>query len=219
MVDAAFRIPGKSEIYIFSGRHYGRIRITNGNPENSLSAGPTLLTKGWNTLPKVGFGTTDTVVPVPGQENQFYIFFGGRYVKIKLENYDDSFITEGSRTITWGWQSLAQAGFDTVDAAVLVPGTKSEIYFFRGLNYLRMDNSTDKIINKVSPITEGWPSLVQAGFDCVDAIVPSPAGQDLYYVFRGDQFAVIKIDTSRRDTLITPPKPISSAWKPLDGWV
>ncbi|KAJ5779520.1 hypothetical protein N7457_007240 [Penicillium paradoxum] len=219
MVDAACRISGKDEIYIISGRHYGRIRITNGNPENGLSAGPTALSKGWNTLPKVGFGTVDTIVPVPGHDNQLYVFFGGRYIKIKVENYDDTFVVDGAHPITSGFKSLAQAGFDTVDAGLLTPGTKSEMYFFRGLKYVRIDTSTDKIVNKVYPITEGWASLVQAGFDSVDAIVRNPAGQDLYYVFRGDQFAVIKVDSNRKDTLVSPPKPISTAWKALDGWV
>ncbi|KAJ5374868.1 hypothetical protein N7517_006874 [Penicillium concentricum] len=219
MVDAACRIAGKEEIYIFSGRHYGRVRFGQGGPEHKLAAGPTLLSKGWNTLPKMGFGTVDTIVPVPGHENQLYVFFGGRYAKIKLENYDDSFIKEGAMSIASGWKSLVQAGFDTVDAAMLTPGTKNEMYFFNGLNYVRLDNSTDKIVNKVAPIAQGWPSLVQAGFDCVDAIVPSPGGQDLYYVFRGDQFAVIKVDSNRRDTLISPPKAISSEWQALEGWV
>lgn len=219
MVDAACRISGKEEIYIFAGRHYGRVRFNKGGPEHSLAAGPTLLSKGSNTLPKMGFGTVDTVVSVPGQEKQLYIFFGGRYAKIKLENYDDSFVNDGASPITTGWKSLAQAGFDPVDAAMLTPGTRNEMYFFRGLHYVRLDNSTDKIVNKVAPIAEGWPSLVQAGFDRVDAIVASPSGQDHYYVFHGDQFAVIKVDSSRRDTLVSPPKAISSAWQALEGWV
>jgi hypothetical protein len=167
----------------------------------------------------MGFGTVDTVVPVPGHENQLYVFFGGRYAKIKLENYDDSFVNDGALPISSGWKSLVQAGFDTVDAAMLTPGTKNEMYFFNGLNYVRLDNSTDKMINKVAPIAQGWPSLVQAGFDCVDAIVPSLIGHDHYYVFRGDQFAVIKVDNNRRDTLVSPPKSISSAWEALDSWV
>ncbi|KGO73649.1 Hemopexin/matrixin [Penicillium expansum] len=198
MVDAACRIATKEEIYIFAGRHYGRVRFSKGGPEHNLAAGPTLLSKGWNTLPKMGFG---------------------RYAKIKLENYDDSFVSDGARPITSGWKSLAQAGFDTVDAAMLTPGTKNEMYFFRGLHYVRLDNSTDKIVNKVAPIAEGWPSLVQAGFDCVDAIVAVPSGQDLYYVFNGDQFAVIKVDSSRGDTLVSPPKAISSLWQALENWV
>ncbi|KXG52979.1 Hemopexin/matrixin [Penicillium griseofulvum] len=219
MVDAACRIPGKEEICIFSGRHYGRVKFGHEGPEHDLAAGPTLLSKGWNTLPKMGFGTVDTVVPVPGHENQLYVFFGGRYAKIKLENYDDGFANDGALPISSGWKSLVQAGFDTVDAAMLTPGTKNDMYFFNGLNYVRLDNSTDKMVNKVAPIAQGWPSLVQAGFDCVDAIVPSPTGHDHYYVFRGDQFAVIKVDNNRRDTLVSPPKSISSAWKALDSWV
>jgi len=219
MVDAAYHIPGKNEYYIFAGRHYGRVRFAPNNNDKSLVAGPTLISKGWNTLSQEDFGRVDAVVPVPGTENQLYVFFGGRYLKIKLENYDDSFVTEGARSIESGWKSLIQAGFDTVDAAVLVPGTKSEIYFFRGLNYVRVDNATDKIVLKVAPIKGGWTSIAKAGFDAVDAIVPNLNQPGHYYVFRGDKYAVIALDNSRHDTLISGAKPISEGWKPLDGWV
>src|SRR5213595_2615019 len=104
MVDAACRIAGKDEIYIFAGRYYGRLSFSKGSPEHSLATGPTLLSKGWNTLPKMGFGTVDTIVPVPGHEKQLYVFFGGRYAKIKLENYDDTFINDGASPITSGWK-------------------------------------------------------------------------------------------------------------------
>ncbi|KAJ5863809.1 uncharacterized protein N7529_005725 [Penicillium soppii] len=219
MVDAAYRIPGKNEYYIFAGRNYGRVRFTSNSHENSLVAGPTLIRKGWNTMSKVDFGRVDTVVPVPGTENQLYVFFGGRYIKIKLDNYDDSFVTDGVHHIESGWKSLVQAGFDTVDAAVLVPGTKNEIYFFRGLNYVRVDNATDKMARTVTPIKDGWPSIAKAGFDTVDAIVPSLNHEGHFYVFSGDQYAVIALDHNKEDTLVAASKLISDGWKSMDKWV
>jgi hypothetical protein len=219
MVDAAYRIPGKNEYYFFSGRQYGRIRFPQNSSDNSLVAGPTHIRKGWNTLSKAGFGRVDTIVPVPGKENELYVFFGGRFARIKLENYDDSWVNEGARTIENGWKSLVQAGFDTVDAALLAPGTESHIYFFRGMHYVRVDNSTDKMVLNVATIKSGWTSIAKAGFDCVDSIVPVLNQPHHYYVFRGDQFAVISLDNNRNDTLVSGAKLISEAFKPLHDWV
>lgn len=218
MVDAAYRIPGKNEYYIFSGRNYCRLRVSPPNNE-SIAAGPELITEGWETLRKGGFGTIDTVVSVPGYEDQLYVFFGGHYVHIKLENYDDSFVIDGVRSIESGWKSLVQAGFDTVDAALRVPGSHTSIYFFRGLNYVRIDTATDRVTGKVHQIKTGWPSIAKAGFDSVDAIVSVLDQQGHYYVFYGDQYAVIGLDNNGKDTLITTAKQISEGWRSLDGWV
>lgn len=55
-------------------------------------------------------------------------------IQIKLDNYDDSFVIDEVRCIESGWKSLIRVGFDTVDAALRVPGIWTGIYFFRGLN-------------------------------------------------------------------------------------
>lgn len=220
MVDAAYPLPGTSQVYIWSGRQYARIEFTPGGSEERLKAGPKSIRTGWKTFDESDFGRVDTVVSVPGSQDQVYVFFGGRYLKIKIDSYfNDTFVNNGPRTIPAGWKSLERAGFDTVDAAVRVPGTNNQLYFFRGLNYVRVDNSTDEIINGPSPISQGWPSITQAGFDAVDAILPSPTGGDVYYVFRGDKYAKIKVDNSRNDTLFSATKLISSGWTTLDGWV
>ncbi|ODM21111.1 hypothetical protein SI65_04164 [Aspergillus cristatus] len=153
MVDAAYRIPGRDQLYIWSGRQYARIEFNQGTPAQA---------------PQTSASSVDTVVPVPDHKDQLYVFFGGRYLKIKIDdNLNDTSVNSGARTIPSGWKSLEKAGFDTVDAAVVVPGTANQLYFFPGL--------------------EGWPNLVEAGFYGVDAIVESPGGGDVYYVFRGGQ--------------------------------
>lgn len=217
MADAAFRIPGKNEYYVFAGRQYGRVKFAHNSHDNELVTGPTLIRKGWKT--PEGFGRVDTVVPVPGEENHLYAFFGNHYVKVKLDDHTDTFDVKNTSPLKNGWNSLVKAGFDTVDAAMLVPGSKSEIYFFSGLNYVRVDSSTDKLVLEVSPIKSGWPSIAKAGFDSVDTIVPSLRHPGHYYVFYGDQFAVIALDKARHDTLISAARPIGEVWKSLDGWL
>ncbi|CAG8140509.1 unnamed protein product [Penicillium salamii] len=218
MVDAAYRMAGKNEYYIFAGRHYGRVKMTPPDHE-SLVSGPKLITKGWNTLNNSGFGSVNTVVPVPGHDDQLYVFFGGRYVHIRLDKYDDSFVIDGAHSIESGWKALVQTGFDTVDAALKVPGSDTDIYFFRGLHYVRINSSSGKLMGKVTPIKTGWPSIVKAGFDSVDAIVSIIDQPGHYYVFYGSRYAVVRLDNAGHDTLISAAKPISDGWTSLDDWV
>ncbi|CAG7924600.1 unnamed protein product [Penicillium olsonii] len=218
MVDAAYRVPGKNEYYIFAGRHYGRLMMTSPGHDD-IVAGPKMITRGWNTLNKCGFGAVNTVVPVPGHDDQLFVFFGGRYVHIKLDNYDDSFVVDGAQPMESGWKALVHAGFDTVDAALRVPGSDTDIYFFRGLHYVRMNCATGKLTGKVTPIKTGWPSVVKAGFDCVDAMVSVIDRPGHYYVFYGSQYAVIGLDNAGHDTLVSNAKPISEGWMSLDEWV
>lgn len=221
MVDAAYHIPGRKEVYIWSGRQYARINFEPGGTAEHLESGPRSIASGWSTLAKKGFGRVDAVVPVPGQNDQLYVFWGGYYLKIKLDgNLNDTFVNNDARPIRDGWKALEKAGFDTVDAAMVVPGTTNQLYFFRGLNYIRMDNDKDEILNGPSPIPSGWPTLAQSGFDAVDAIFAHPEYDDIFYFFRGDRYARIKVDrTSRDDTIYSAAKPISEGWKTLEGWV
>jgi len=157
--------------------------------------------------------------PGRSQIYQLYVFFGGRYLKIKLDgNLNDTFVNRGSHSILSGRKSLEKADFDAVDAALVVPGTTNQVYFFRDSNYVRVDNFRDEIINGPSLISKGWPSLVEAGFDIVDAIVASPGGGDVYYVFCGVKYVRIKVDSSRGGRLNLSARLISSRWKTLDGW-
>ncbi|BCR89700.1 uncharacterized protein ACHE_50898A [Aspergillus chevalieri] len=164
-------------------RQYSRIEFTPGIPAQA---------------PQTSASLVDTVVPVQGHRDQLYVFFGGRYLEIKIDdNPNDNSVNGGARTIPSGWKSLEKVGFDIVDAAVVVPGNTNQLYFFE---------------------LKGWPNLVEAGFDAINAIVESPSGEDVYYVFCGDKYAKIKIDTSRKDTLNLSTRLISSGWKTLDGW-
>ncbi|OGM45018.1 hypothetical protein ABOM_005759 [Aspergillus bombycis] len=221
MVDAAYHIPGRKSVYIWSGRQYARIDFEPGGTEEHLVSGPRSIASGWTTMAEKGVGRVDAVVPVPGHKDQLYVFFGGKYLKIKLDDkLHDSFVNKDALPISHGWKALAKAGFDTVDAAMLVPGTTTQMYFFRGLNYLRWDNDKDEILNGPSPIKDGWPALAASGFDVVDAVFAHPEYDDVFYFFHGDKYARIKVDrSSRHDSIYSAAKPISAGWKTLDGWV
>jgi hypothetical protein len=164
-VDAALPVPGhESEVYFFSGTRYVRIKFVPGTSEESIVYGPAKIADEWKSLVKAGFETVDAVLPVPGHEGQAYFFSGNQYAKIKF--------TPGTPTeeVTWGptnivgqWKTLNQAGFDTIDAALAVPGHEGQAYFFSGSQYVKVEfvpgTGTEKIVYGPARITHEWKSL------------------------------------------------------------
>ncbi|KNG91509.1 hypothetical protein ANOM_000142 [Aspergillus nomiae NRRL 13137] len=214
MVDAAYRIPGTSMAYIWSGTNYIKVNFTPGKVDSVLRDTASIRST-WKSLNKAGFGTVDAVVPVPDTESSIYVFSGAKYLRLKLDlnTWEDTLEYGEPSLIVSSWKSLKKVGFDRVDAAMVVPGSKKNIYFFRGLEWV--DVSVDDTIISQGTIAESWPSLVQAGFDTVDAILPN--NDDTYYFFSGDQFARIKMPKDE-DTLVSKPESISSR-NTLKHWV
>lgn len=164
-IDAAFPVPGhEGEIYVFSGTRYVKIKFVPGTPEESILYGPANIVDEWKSLAKAGFETIDAVLPVPGHEGQVYFFSGNQYVKIKFTpSSSTEEITFGPTTITKEWKTLAQAGFDTIDAALPVPGHEGQAYFFSGSQYVKIkfvpSSSTEEIVYGPTRITNEWKSL------------------------------------------------------------
>ncbi|KAH6633877.1 Hemopexin-like domain-containing protein [Chaetomium sp. MPI-SDFR-AT-0129] len=163
-----------------------------------------------------------TALPVEGQTNEVYFWHGNNYAKIRFTpSTNDDEIVFGPAKVTSHWKTFAQAGFTTVDAAVPVPGFPRQVYFFSGTRYVRVEykagTSEEKIVYGPYPITEQWPSLVKAGFDTVDAILPVPGEPNQAYFFSGNQYAKIKFEAgTKNDEVLYGPTKITSEWKTLN---
>lgn len=53
--------------------------------------------------------------------------------------------------------------------------------------------TSDYIVNGPKNILSEWPSLQQAGFAYIDAVLPNPANAEEAYFFCGEQYALINI--------------------------
>ncbi|KAL2139576.1 hypothetical protein VTI28DRAFT_4948 [Corynascus sepedonium] len=163
-VDAALPVPGyPGEIYFFRGTKYIRIKLDPNTLDDSVVYGPASIAQKWTTLHSHGFETVDAILPVPGHENEAYFFSGNRYIRIKfVPSTSKESVIYGPASITEHWLSLSEANFDTVDAALPVPGEKYQAYFFSGSQYVRVKyqpNSTpDSIVYGPRRITEYWES-------------------------------------------------------------
>lgn len=79
-------------------------------------------------------------------------------------------------------------------AAVAVPGSDSDMYFFMGTRYIRVDVVRDVVcFDTPHEIHDIWGSLKSIGFTTVDAIFPVPGFPDDAYFFSGDLYSRINI--------------------------
>ncbi len=224
MVDAAIPVPkvnSGNDVYFFSGIKYARATLKSGAPDEIVTS-PSLIRSSWNTFQKAGWGAVDAVVGVPGVPNSFYVFLGGHYFRANIDtdkSLQDSFTHNGVKIIEGGWKRLVEAGFDTIDAGVSHPSDNDHIWFFRGTKTLKYTWSEDKVSTGPAPITSIWPSLREAGFDSVDAIVSDPSERDLFFVFRGDEYVKIRWRLHSKATLEKGPLSIQQYWPVLKGLV
>ncbi|QKX64736.1 uncharacterized protein TRUGW13939_11912 [Talaromyces rugulosus] len=220
MVDAVYFNEDIKEAYFFGGTRYARVKFTPATGTEEITWGPQPITKYWPSLVKAGFGTVDAILEVPGVPGQIYVFRGAHYVRIKVEpQTSGDEIVYGPYKITDQWKTLAKAGFDTIDAAIPVPGKDGEAYIFRGENYVRVHVFDDKIIYGPAKLATEWPGLTQAGFDVVDAAFPVPGGTGgETYFFSGINYVKVKVVASAPDKISWGPKPIADYWKTL-SWV
>jgi hypothetical protein len=157
-------------------------------------------------------------VPVAGSPGQAYFWHGNKYAKV---NIGEDTISFGPASVTKNWKTFAQAGFTSIDAAVETPGVENQLYVFSGTRYVRIQyvpgSSEESIIYGPYQIADQWKSLVKAGFDTIDAILPVSGYKDEAYFFSGNQYARIKFHAgSRDDEVVAGPSKIIDVWKTLD---
>lgn len=213
MVDAVCRVPGKSEAYFFSGTRFMRVKYTSGEADFPVYENGKHIRSEWKTLGAHNIGVVDAVVQVPGESHDIYVFSGAKYLRLRMDKNDlsDSVVTPLT-PIESEWKTLARYGFDRIDAAMVVPGSENNIYFFRGKEWIDVSRS-DKLIAS-GTIKESWPSLVEAGFETVDAILPNE--DDTYYVFSGDKYVRIRMKKSV-DEKAGPVRDLNQ-WASLTNW-
>jgi hypothetical protein len=170
-VDAVVPVPDrKNEAYFFSGTRYVRIRYVPGTYKEDIVFGPKRIVDEWKTLAKAEFDTVDAVLPVPGQKNKAYFFSGNKYAQIRFApDSPDEEIVFGPKRIVDEWKTLGQAGFDTIDAVIPVPGFEKQAYFFSGSQYVRIQfepnaAEPEKIITPPTRIATKWKSLASWGW-------------------------------------------------------
>lgn len=205
--------------YFFRGTNYARIdNIKVGQGGDTLAAGPSTIARTWPSLAQADFTTVDAVLGMGG--GTAYFFSGTRYVRVDNIGVGKGGDTLGAgpTSITSAWKSLDKAGFTTVDAVLNMGGGTA--YFFSGTQYARVDNigvgkGGDTLGAGPSSIARTWPSLAQANFTTVDAVLGMGSGKAFF--FSGSQYArVDNIGVGKGgDTLGAGPTTVASSWESL----
>ncbi|KAK0714115.1 Hemopexin-like domain-containing protein [Lasiosphaeria miniovina] len=215
----------KNEAYFFHGTKYARVYFVPSSPTEEITYGPASVAKEWKTLVEAGFDTVDAALPVPGHDGEVYFFSGVNYVKIRFTpGTPDERITFGPRKIADKWKTLAQAGFETVDAVLPVPGVENEAYFFNGNRYVKIrftpGSADEQIVYGPANIADEWKTLAKAGFSTIDSALPVPDQSGEAYFFSGSQYVKIKfVQGSPTEEILYGPTSITKEWKSLSwGW-
>ncbi|KAI0716331.1 hypothetical protein C8Q76DRAFT_794654 [Earliella scabrosa] len=171
----------------------------------------------------------------PVDDHRAYVFYGNRFTHIHVPD-DRGKKQEGlSHIIKDSWPSLESARRGHLDAVLLDAGDKSEgrllhVFWARLHASIRFQDSPkhSRVVKGPAEITARWPSLKEAKFKTVDAVLPlrnstgtGPPARKVY-VFSGEHYVLItnKIESaespnSGEDSLIEGPKSISGDWSAL----
>ncbi|KAJ1299781.1 hypothetical protein OPQ81_011997 [Rhizoctonia solani] len=175
------------------GDKYAKIEWCPGRVKDTVEYGPAPL-HSWETLKKAGFDWVDAVVPIQPHAHRAYFFSGEQYVRIDYipETFQEELV--GAVRPVSQWNSLKTAGFNTVDAAINVPGATNETYFFCNNKYIRASwkegYGGDKIIEGPKYIAQDWGVT---GFNRFDMVLPHPSKPDHAYIFSEKKYVQVKI--------------------------
>ncbi|SDH83799.1 Hemopexin [Sinosporangium album] len=204
-IDAALAHPTSvGEIWFFHDGYYVRFNT----PNNVISHVTTPIADGWRGLKqyKDFSRRIDAALNKPGT-SQAWLFHGHSYLTYDIEN--DS-VYSGPYLIENGWPGLKSAGFDHVDAAVLVPGESDRAWLFKDDQYLRYNLTSNQVILGPKPIADGWAGLRGTGFDLrIDAAVRFTGPENHLWLFSGNSYVRYDVDN---DSIVVGPKAI------IDGW-
>jgi len=213
---AALNITGTNQTYFFFDNKYVKMHWTPGTVHEGIDYGPTEFVKEWASLKQTGFGWIDAILPIPGHDHRAYFFCGGEYARIEFTpSAPGDKVLGGVRSID-DWASLKKAGFSTVDAALRVPGTKDQAFFFSNDKYCRVSFQEgcggDQLLDGPKPIKSGWG---QIQFSTLDTLVPRHGSDKAFYAFSNSQYVQFNAGACGCDELISGPRNIPPFWPTL----
>jgi hypothetical protein len=174
----------------------------------------TRISDAWRGLVGTAFTQgVDAACQVPGNDSDVYLFRGTDYVRYNVPTEQ---ITWGPKPITVGWPGLGVIFASGVDAVCNVPGSSTDVHFFRGAQYVRYNVPGNKIVYGPKAIIEGWPGMWGApSFGIgLDAACPVTGHSTDIYMFAGEYYLRYNFAAKK---IVNGPKLISEGWPQLAG--
>ncbi|WP_063749050.1 hemopexin repeat-containing protein [Streptomyces sp. NRRL B-24484] len=171
------------------------------------------LSNGWPALKGTAFASgIDAVCGVPDNATDLYLFKGDQYLRYKVA---EEKIASGPKSLADGWAGLKGTAFaNGIDAASLVPDNTTDVYLFKGDQYLRYRTGDEKIASGPKSLTDGWAGLKGTAFaNGISAACSVPGEPTSLYLFKDDQYVLYR---TRDEKITSGPKSLASLWG-IDG--
>ncbi|KAL4966887.1 uncharacterized protein BDV14DRAFT_198353 [Aspergillus stella-maris] len=167
----------KRGTYVFAGTQYANIAVI---PESIINKRPF----------------------VPDHENEFWIFRGIDFMRVKKAQRNGDSIVFGPAKIEDNWPSL-------------------NAYFFRGRVFVHITLEPGKqesgLVSGPSFIRDHCIGLEKAGIKRVDAVISVPGVPSDGYFFSGKQFIRLRVTPGEKVTkVVFGPAPVAKHWPALD---
>ncbi|QKW33334.1 caspase family protein [Actinomadura sp. NAK00032] len=228
-IDAVMPVPDGTdaprEYWLFSGERYLRVDVSSLDARlRGRMTGHSPLDDWAGTFKKLPEFQTkiDMILGVPDNHNEYWVFSGGRYVRISVaatKNGVDDKLQDGPKPLSDWVRTFGEfSDLDHIDTLMPVPetGGRNQYWVFAGTRYLRtwVNHGLDGQIEIHPTGFDGWSSGREYSFlkgwpgtfnrvspfnNGIDAVIPLPAvknGEEEhrdYWVFSENQYMKIRV--------------------------
>ncbi|MET9504160.1 hemopexin repeat-containing protein [Streptomyces sp. NPDC006622] len=171
------------------------------------------LAAGWPGLKGSPFASgIDAVCGVPDSATDLYLFKGDQYLRYHVGNEK---ITSGPKSLADGWSGLKGTTFTSgIDAACSVPDNSTDLYLFKGDQYLRYHVGNEKITSGPKSLADGWSGLKDTTFTFgISAACSVPSEPTNLYLFKDDKYLSYRVTDEK---IVSGPKSLADVWG-VDG--
>ncbi|MFJ7147543.1 hypothetical protein ACIQVT_04965 [Streptomyces sp. NPDC100445] len=171
------------------------------------------LASGWPALKGTTFASgIDAACGVPDSGTDLYLFKGNQYLRYRVT---EEKITSGPKSLAEGWSGLKGTAFTSgIDAACGVPDNSTDLYLFKGDQYLRYHVGNEEITSGPQSLADGWSGLKGTAFTSgVSAACSVPGQPTDLYLFKGAHYLCYRVTDEK---VISEPDSLAAVWG-VDG--
>ncbi|GLW66057.1 hypothetical protein Arub01_43010 [Actinomadura rubrobrunea] len=220
-VDAVMPVPGDpgstapGDYWMFSDDTFIRFRAAKSDYPVRRRHTAVMRLKEWDdtfeNLPE-SRKKIDAALPVPGSADEYWVFSGSRYIRIRLtksgEKYEDTLVA-GPRPLTDWKNAFGELTAKGIDAVMPTPDDPTQYWVFAGDQYVRtrLDGEGPGGQATYGPSgLDAWTGTFNRFPDFrqkIDAVLPVPGARNDYWVFSGTRYMKIRVtDVEYKDTVL-----------------
>ncbi|MEU9605104.1 protein kinase [Streptomyces sp. NPDC048057] len=173
----------------------------------------------WTAFEGPGFrDRIDAVLPVPRAGNEYWVFSGAEYVRIRINEELDDELVEGPKPLKdWSEAFGGEVDFlDGIDAVMPAPDDPDQFWVFAGNRYIRAEVNKSaaggELVQGPSSLSE-WDTFTDHGdfSDKIDAVIDVPDQTNEYWVLSEARYMKIRVANDNdgyADSVVEHPKPL-----------